>query len=143
MSEFIRVSEFEVINISEVLSIYYYSDDEEKIEVLFKGTEKTHEIYLAPRELNRVFSLICEKLTGVKHKDEIIPDDIAPVHLCPVEDLELTDRSSKWLKAKNINLIGDLVRKTDAELLNTPNLGKKSLAEIKELLARRGLKLSK
>jgi DNA-directed RNA polymerase subunit alpha len=67
--------------------------------------------------------------------------DIDPVFLRPVEDLELTVRSANCLKAENINLIGDLVRKTEAELLKTPNLGKKSLAEIKEVLASRGLRL--
>lgn len=67
--------------------------------------------------------------------------DIDPVFLRPVEDLELTVRSANCLKAENINLIGDLVRKTEAELLKTPNLGKKSLAEIKEVLAARGLRL--
>lgn len=67
--------------------------------------------------------------------------DIDPVYLRPVEDLELTVRSANCLKAENINLIGDLVRKTEAELLKTPNLGKKSLAEIKEVLASRGLRL--
>lgn len=67
--------------------------------------------------------------------------DVDPIYLRPVEDLELTVRSANCLKAENINSIGDLVRKTEAELLKTPNLGKKSLAEIKEVLAARGLRL--
>jgi DNA-directed RNA polymerase subunit alpha len=74
------------------------------------------------------------------HHEEKTPD-IDPVFLRPVEDLELTVRSANCLKAEDINLIGDLVRKTEAELLKTPNLGKKSLAEIKEVLAARGLRL--
>ena len=61
--------------------------------------------------------------------------------LSPVDDLELTVRSANCLKAENINNIGDLVRRTEVELLKTPNLGKKSLNEIKEVLAAHGLEL--
>jgi DNA-directed RNA polymerase subunit alpha len=61
--------------------------------------------------------------------------------LRPVDDLELTVRSANCLKAENIFLIGDLIQRTEVELLKTPNLGKKSLNEIKEVLASRGLSL--
>jgi DNA-directed RNA polymerase subunit alpha len=54
----------------------------------------------------------------------------------PVDDLELTVRSANCLKAENIYYIGDLVQRTEAELLKTPNLGKKSLTEIKDVLAK-------
>jgi DNA-directed RNA polymerase subunit alpha len=64
-----------------------------------------------------------------------------PVLLKPVEELELTVRSANCLKAENINYIGDLVLKTEVELLKTPNLGKKSLTEIKDVLAQHGLTL--
>ena len=64
-----------------------------------------------------------------------------PVLLKPVEELELTVRSANCLKAENINYIGDLVQKTEVELLKTPNLGKKSLTEIKDVLAQHGLTL--
>ena len=66
---------------------------------------------------------------------------VDPVLLRPVDDLELTVRSANCLKAENINNIGDLVRRTEVELLKTPNLGKKSLNEIKEVLASHGLEL--
>ena len=66
---------------------------------------------------------------------------VDPVLLRPVDDLELTVRSANCLKAENINNIGDLVRRTEVELLKTPNLGKKSLNEIKEVLAAHGLEL--
>lgn len=66
---------------------------------------------------------------------------IDPVLLRPVDDLELTVRSANCLKAENINNIGDLVRRSEVELLKTPNLGKKSLNEIKEVLAAHGLEL--
>ena len=64
-----------------------------------------------------------------------------PLLLRSVDDLELTVRSANCLKAENIYFIGDLVQKTEVELLKTPNLGKKSLTEIKDVLAQHGLSL--
>ena len=66
---------------------------------------------------------------------------IDPRLLRPVDDLELTVRSANCLKAENIYYIGDLIQRTENELLKTPNLGRKSLNEIKEVLASRGLSL--
>ena len=68
-------------------------------------------------------------------------NDFDPVLLRPVDDLELTVRSANCLKAENIYYIGDLVQKSENELLKTPNLGKKSLTEIKDVLASRSLSL--
>ncbi len=68
-------------------------------------------------------------------------DDVDPILLRPVDDLELTVRSANCLKAENIYYIGDLIQRTEVELLKTPNLGKKSLTEIKDVLASRGLSL--
>ena len=64
-----------------------------------------------------------------------------PILLRPVDELELTVRSANCLKAENIYYIGDLIQRTETELLKTPNLGRKSLNEIKEVLASRGLAL--
>lgn len=72
----------------------------------------------------------------IKEKEEI-----DPVLLRPVDDLELTVRSANCLKAENIYYIGDLVQRSETELLKTPNLGKKSLTEIKDVLASKGLEL--
>jgi len=66
---------------------------------------------------------------------------VDPILLRPVDDLELTVRSANCLKAENIYYIGDLVQRTEVELLKTPNLGKKSLTEIKDVLASKGLSL--
>ena len=66
---------------------------------------------------------------------------VDPVLLRPVDDLELTVRSANCLKAENIYYRGDLIQRTETELLKTPNLGRKSLNEIKEVLASRGLTL--
>ena len=67
--------------------------------------------------------------------------EIDPILLRPIDDLELTVRSANCLKAESIHYVGDLVQRTEVELLKTPNLGKKSLNEIKEVLASHGLSL--
>jgi len=74
----------------------------------------------------------------IEEKEEI---KIDPIMLRPVDELELTVRSANCLKAENIHFIGDLVTRLESDLLRTPNLGKKSLNEIKEVLASRGLSL--
>jgi len=66
---------------------------------------------------------------------------VDPILLRPVDELELTVRSANCLKAENIIYIGDLVQRTEVELLRTPNLGKKSLTEIKDVLSENGLAL--
>lgn len=72
-------------------------------------------------------------------KEEV--GDVDPILLRPVDDLELTVRSANCLKAESIYFIGDLIQRTEVELLKTPNLGKKSLTEIKDVLATKGLSL--
>ena len=79
--------------------------------------------------------------TAVEAVDEAKRPEVEPVLMRPVDDLELTVRSANCLKAENIYLIGDLVEKSEGDLLKTPNLGKKSLTEIKDVLAQRGLSL--
>lgn len=85
--------------------------------------------------------------TFVELQHEEVPDvddgrdQIDPLLLRPVDDLELTVRAANCLKAENIYYIGDLVQRTENDLLKTPNLGKKSLMEIKMVLAQRGLGL--
>jgi len=74
----------------------------------------------------------------IEHQKSVQVD---PLLLRPVDDLELTVRSANCLKAENIYYIGDLIQRTENELLKTPNLGRKSLNEIKEVLAARGLTL--
>ena len=66
---------------------------------------------------------------------------VDPILRRPVDDLELTVRSANCLKAENIYYIGDLIQRTENELLKTPNLGRKSLNEIKEVLGTHGLTL--
>jgi DNA-directed RNA polymerase subunit alpha len=68
-------------------------------------------------------------------------DEIDPMLLRPVDDLELIVCSANCLKAEDIYYIGDLIQRSENELLKTPNLGKKSLTEIKDVLATRGLSL--
>lgn len=104
---------------------------------------------LDPEEaIRRAATILQQQLAAfVDLKGEILPpvadpgDEIDPILLRPVDDLELTVRSANCLKAENIYYIGDLIQRTEVELLKTPNLGKKSLTEIKDVLASRGLSL--
>ena len=78
---------------------------------------------------------------NIVEPEEPAEPEFDPVLLRPVDDLELTVRSANCLKAENIFYIGDLIQRTEVELLKTPNLGKKSLTEIKDILALKGLSL--
>jgi len=82
-------------------------------------------------------------LSGEHHAEPMRKSDepIDPILLRSIDDLELTVRSANCLKAESIYYIGDLIQRTEVELLKTPNLGKKSLTEIKDVLAARGLSL--
>ena len=82
--------------------------------------------------------LSSEEQSEPEQKEEV---EIDPILLRSIDDLELTVRSANCLKAESIFYIGDLVQRTEVELLKTPNLGKKSLTEIKDVLAARGLSL--
>ncbi len=104
---------------------------------------------LTPDEAIRMCATILQQQLSVfvyledssEPEEEEIEDEVDPILLRPVDDLELTVRSANCLKAENIYYIGDLVQRTEIELLKTPNLGKKSLTEIKDVLASRGLSL--
>ncbi|KXO10403.1 DNA-directed RNA polymerase alpha subunit [Moritella sp. JT01] len=104
---------------------------------------------LDPEEaIRRAATILAEQLDAfVDLRDVTEPEqkeekpEFDPILLRPVDDLELTVRSANCLKAEAIHYIGDLVQRTEVELLKTPNLGKKSLTEIKDVLASRGLSL--
>ena len=85
-----------------------------------------------------VFANLESELTEVEVKQA---QQIDPVLLRPVDDLELTVRSANCLKAENIYYIGDLIQRHENDLLKAPNLGRKSLNEIKDILATKGLSL--
>ncbi|MDO9845087.1 DNA-directed RNA polymerase subunit alpha [Glaesserella parasuis] len=104
---------------------------------------------LDPEEaIRRAATILAEQLAAfVDLRDVRQPEvkeekpEFDPILLRPVDDLELTVRSANCLKAETIHYIGDLVQRAEVELLKTPNLGKKSLTEIKDVLASRGLSL--
>ncbi len=103
--------------------------------------EPEEAIRFAARVLVQQLSVFADlESTPVPQEQPKIPQ-IDPVLLRPVDDLELTVRSANCLKVENIYYIGDLIQRTEAELLRTPNLGRKSLNEIKEVLASRELTL--
>jgi len=83
-----------------------------------------------------------EKVSELEVVETVEPEEqYDPVLMRPVDDLELTVRSANCLKAENVFYIGDLIQRTENELLKTPNLGKKSLTEIKDVLGTKGLTL--
>ena len=89
-------------------------------------------------QLSVFVDLNSEEQAEPERKEEV---EIDPILLRSIDDLELTVRSANCLKAESIYYIGDLIQRTEVELLKTPNLGKKSLTEIKDVLAARGLSL--
>ncbi|HBA35091.1 MAG TPA: DNA-directed RNA polymerase subunit alpha, partial [Gammaproteobacteria bacterium] len=86
-------------------------------------------------------SVFVELKADVIEEPEATTATVDPELLRSIDDLELTVRSANCLKAENIYYIGDLIQRTEVELLKTPNLGKKSLTEIKDVLASQGLSL--
>jgi DNA-directed RNA polymerase subunit alpha len=85
-----------------------------------------------------VFANLESELTEVEVQQA---PQIDPILLRPVDDLELTVRSANCLKAENIHYIGDLIQRNESDLLKAPNLGRKSLNEIKDILSVKGLSL--
>ncbi|NOT85039.1 MAG: DNA-directed RNA polymerase subunit alpha [Methylococcaceae bacterium] len=115
------------------------------VELVTNGTiDPEHTIKLAANILHDQLSVFVdfEKVKDVVVEEQFVEVEMFdPVLLRPVDDLELTVRSANCLKAENIFYIGDLIQRTEFELLKTPNLGKKSLTEIKDILALKGLSL--
>jgi len=77
----------------------------------------------------------------VEEEPQPTSEDFPPMYLSAVDELELTVRSANCLKAEQIYYIGDLIQKSEQDLLRTPNLGRKSLNEIKEVLTEKNLEL--
>ncbi len=113
------------------------------IDIETNGTIDPEEaIRRAARILQEQLSVFVE----LEGKEEAAPverkkSEIDPILLRPIDDLELSVRSANCLKAEGIHYVGDLIQWTEVELLKTPNLGKKSLTEIKDVLANHGLQL--
>jgi DNA-directed RNA polymerase subunit alpha len=98
--------------------------------------------------VRRAATILSQQIAVFVNLEETVSEDteeenpvIDPILLRPVDELELTVRSANCLKAESIYYIGDLVQRGEVELLKTPNLGKKSLTEIKDVLAQRGMSL--
>ncbi len=112
------------------------------IDLETNGTIEAEEaIRRAATILQQQISVFVDMEQDSKPEPKQESEEVDPILLRPVDDLELTVRSANCLKAENIYYIGDLVQRTEVELLKTPNLGKKSLTEIKDVLASKGLSL--
>ena len=116
--------------------------DKLTIELQTNGTIDPEEaIRISASILQRQLHTFVDMKFEESRLDQKERNEFDPILLRPVDDLELTVRSANCLKAENIYFIGDLVQKSENELLKTPNLGKKSLTEIKDVLASRSLSL--
>lgn len=116
--------------------------DKLTLDIESNGTIEPEEaIRFAATILQHQLSSFVDLQSEAQKEPEKEEDRIDPILLRPVDDLELTVRSANCLKAENIYYIGDLIQRTEVELLKTPNLGKKSLTEIKDVLASKGLSL--
>lgn len=109
---------------------------------------KTNGSVNAEEAIKRAATILQDQLSSfveleAMEEEEALPvsDDFDPELLAAVDELELTVRSANCLKAEQIYYIGDLIQKTEQELLRAPNLGRKSLNEIKEVLTEKGLDL--
>jgi DNA-directed RNA polymerase subunit alpha len=112
------------------------------IDIETNGTiEPEDAVRRAATILHEQISVFVQLEETARSAGDVAEEKIDPLLLRPVDDLELTVRSANCLKAENIYYIGDLIQRTEVELLKTPNLGKKSLTEIKDVLASRGLSL--
>lgn len=112
------------------------------IDIETNGTIDPEEaIRRAAEILQSQLSVFVDLKGGEAAAGQMRETNVDPILLQPVDDLELTVRSANCLKQENIHHIGDLVQKTEVELLKTPNLGKKSLTEIKDVLAQHELSL--
>ena len=96
-------------------------------------------IQLAARILIEQMAVFVDFEMSAPVEEESEEEKLNPILLKPIDELELTVRSANCLKAENIQYIGDLIQRTEVDLLKTPNLGKKSLNEIKAVLAEMGL----
>lgn len=106
------------------------------------GIDGGEALRMAARILREQLSVFVDLETeGGEATNLTVKRDLNPVLLRPIDDLELGVRSTNCLKAENIYFIGDLVQRSENELMKTPNLGKKSLNEIKESLKSHELEL--
>ena len=110
------------------------------IEIATNGTIETDEA------IRQAATILRDQLSSFVNLEAEVSTDVAqnktnPLFSRPIEDLELTVRSTNCLKAEDIFYVGDLVQKAEQDLLRTPNLGKKSLTEIISVLSSHDLSL--
>lgn len=105
------------------------------------GIDAAEAVRFAARILREQLAIFVD-LEGEEEVGVVVSKkDLNPILFRPIDDLELGVRSTNCLKAENVYYIGDLVQRGESELMKTPNLGKKSLNEIKEALKAHDLEL--
>lgn len=127
----------------EVVFEKWWPDLEQKVKTILDA--KTNKEEQGSRSDREILEEILKLARATNYYDEKIipPTDVDPVLLRSVDDLELTVRTANCLKAEQVYYIGDLVRKTENELIKIPNLQRKGLIEIKDILASHGLTLAR
>ncbi|MCI0750116.1 MAG: DNA-directed RNA polymerase subunit alpha, partial [Nevskiales bacterium] len=105
------------------------------------GIDASEAVRLSARILRDQLGVFVDLQAEAQPPQAAGPDKLSPILLRSIDDLELTVRSVNCLKAENIYFIGDLVQRTEADLLKTPNLGRKSLSEIRDALRTHNLDL--
>lgn len=105
------------------------------------SVEPAEAVRIAARTLHDQLSVFVDLEATEESTASSGASDVDPILLKPIDDLDLTVRSTNCLKAENVHFVGDLVQRSETELMKTPNLGKKSLTEISDVLAEHGLEL--
>lgn len=112
------------------------------LDIETNGTvDPSEAVRIAARTLHNQLSVFVDLEASETAESATGGNDFDPILLKPIDDLELTVRSMNCLKAENIHFVGDLVQRSETELMKTPNLGKKSLTEISDILSEHGLEL--
>lgn len=118
----------------------WWPELEQKVKTILEDPKNTeeHEMRSDREILEEILELTRSDFYEEKHKRF---EEIDPILLRPIDDLEMTVRTTNCLKAEQVYYIGDLVQKTEIELIKSPNLGMKGVVEVKDILASHGLTL--
>lgn len=146
MRKFLVIGNSYIINIDEIIHAQLHLNivREQFLICMFTKYGKSKICFDSLKEAQSAMDkLIADLSQGEAKNDEAIVDRIQEKSIFDreIDDLELTIRATKWLKVENIYYVGDLVQRTEVELLRAKTLGKKALTEIKDVLSLYSLSL--